>query len=216
MPKVLGDNTQSEFRMVDAGLYLEKVTIKSVEDFSNYPLKKGEKKTIGKNGFEPELCLKITSNDDRDYFIFGQFNWKIDPISGKKMEYKGWKKTNNGVWNLLYNLLGEFTIGDDDSIPDFVLKKLINKSFYKLKFCAGLDATTGEMKLKDYNVYKNADSPKADEILLDLFYNDKYFYKKYDRNSAENYLAMKKARQFDPGDFPDNSNLQSPPTEDII
>lgn len=215
--KTLGDNTVSKVKMLQPGILVEEIKIKAVEDYSNYPLKRNaEKKTIGKNGFQPELCLKVTDYDNKEHYIFGKFNYKVDFVSGKKTDYLGWKKSGNGVWNLIYNLVGEFQINDDDSIPDNTLKKMLNKSFLKLRYCTGIDTLTNQPIMKDYNVFKDSTQPKAEEILLDIFTKDNYVYSKYDRSAYEMYMQIRNANatKFDPSYTPEN--LQSPPAEDII
>jgi hypothetical protein len=218
MAKILGDNTKSDYKMVLPGIFIEKVKIKDVEDYSNYPLKKGPQKTIGEKGFAPELCLKITTNDDRTVYVFGKFDYKTDLISGKKIEYRGWKRNGNGVWSLLYTLLGEFPINDDDSIPESLLNKLKNKSFYRLRYCTGLDTNNNQPVMKDYNKYSDAEKIKADEILLEVFQNDKYFYSKYDRNAYENYMEIMRTKQagFNPSDFEGSGSERSSAEDDII
>lgn len=218
MPKTMGSNVNSELYSPAPGVTIQKVTIKSIEDFSNYPLRKEPTKTIGENGFAPELCLKITDTNDKNHYLFGRFDYEVDKISGKRIRYRGWKRGGNAVWAFLYAMFGEFVINDDDSIPSNLLAKLVGKTFYKLRYCVGTDEN-GNLKYKDFNVkYVKADIEDAQQILFSAFLNDNYAHRMYDPKSYENYMLIKSqnSTKFNPDEFEDSREGAPFVNEDII
>jgi len=211
-----GDNTTSNSRYFQKGVFIDKAKIISVEDCSNYPQREGaEIKTVGKKGtWKPELCLKlkIDSGIEMDMIISGWFNWQQDAISGKKLKYRGWSKRKNAVQNLIFKLLGKFDTDDkDDSIPPELLNRLIGLEFYKLRYC-----------LKESKGVRDDGSPqqqgwwifeKGIEGNDDILYKEwlKAIPKDYDPNFWEDY---NKKRQADTESF-DPSKLDTP-GEDVF
>ena len=196
MPKQLGDNTTSNSRYFQRGIFVDKAKIISVEDLSNYPKKPGaEIKTIGNKNFAPDLCLKIKVNTgiEMDMYVFGKFNYKVDPISGKKQEYLGWKAKHNAVQNLLFKLLGtNAVINDDDSIPQSTLNKLEGLEFYRLRYCQPREKMyEGRPSFQTWNVFERAVDGN-DEILYKEFLKSAGSLKDYDPNLFDEYNDQQK------------------------
>lgn len=201
MPKEMGDNNVSSVKYWNNGIFTERIKINSVQDKSNYPLQKGQtKNTVGKNAFEPELCLEIkydNEGDAREKLIFGQFNYDKDPVSGKKMKYKGWSKYNP-VWSLLYTLLGKFQINDDDSIMPATLYKLSGKEFVTLRYCVGSQKDSDKPGFKDFNQFALANDQNEAELVTkfrELVSAGKI--KSYDPNYFEDHKSRTQST-FDP------------------
>jgi len=215
MPKVLSDNTTSNTRYHGKGIFTDKCKILAVEDKSNYPKRPGaEIKTIGNNNFQTELCLvlKIDSGVEMNMYVMGNYNWKTDPISGKKLEYLGWKKKGNAVQNLLVKILGEKAIiADDDSIPLSTLNALVGKEFYRLRYCQTRDKMyEGKPSTQNWNTFISA-YEGADEDLVREFHKVSRMITKYDPDLWDEFQAEQKQKEetFKPEDF-------APGSEDVI
>lgn len=211
MPKKLDDNSvNSNSKYFERGIFVDLITIDSVVDKSNYPLSPtAEKKTIGNNGFAPELCLEIMSND-RKLYIFGKFEYRKDVISGNT-KYIGWKKAGNSVWNLLYVLFKDKAeINDDDTIPEKLLKAMVGKKFYKLRYCVGIDDKTNKPAFNDYNYFTDGDKEENAELLYNKFMTSNRY--NYDPNAYDNYMYIQRAFN---SNYPDNpsSSAIAPPNE---
>ena len=208
MPKKLNDNSvNSNSKYFDTGVFVDLIKIDNVVDKSNYPLSPtANKKTIGNKGFEPELCLEITSNDKKIY-IFGKFEYREDTISGKT-KYVGWKRANNSVWNLLYVLFGDKAeINDDDTIPERLLKEMVGKKFYKLRYCIGMDDKTNKPAFRDFSYFTNGDKEENAEVLFNKFANSDRFNYDYDPIAYENYVYVQKTFN------PKNTDIAPPNNE---
>lgn len=126
------------------GVFIEPTTISRVEDFSNYPTRTDEPVKTFNSGRESELCLIVyykarpEDESERKMFLFGNFKWETDYVSGKKKKFLGWNPKNNSVQSFLYRMTeGKIEINDDFTIPETALKSLEGKTFYKLKYCTG-------------------------------------------------------------------------------
>jgi len=217
MPKNLGDNSISNTRYFGKGVFTDKCRIITVEDFSNYPKKpNSEVKSMGANGWQPELCLKlvIDSGIEMKMNVLGNYNWKTDPVSGKKLSYLGWKKAGNGVQNLIFELgLGEGAVNDDDSIAQKVLNAMPGKEFIRLRYC--------QTKDKDYEGKPSFQTwyavsglyEGAEEDLVAKFNKVSAKIKKYDPLHFDDYNEEQKVKgdSFNPKDFAPGSE-----NEDII
>ena len=109
------------------GVFVNKAVIEEIEDVS------GEE--VGKNGYIPEIGLKLTLNIGQEFkpklFLFGKYD------RDKNGEIKGWKKYND-VGIFLSRVLGdEAEINDDFTIPQAVIDKLKFKEIWRLSYCAG-------------------------------------------------------------------------------
>lgn len=213
----MGDSVGGESKYFKNGVFVDKVTIASIKDLSNYPLiQKQVKNTIGKNGFEPELCLEIvvdTGSFEKKMVLFGYFNWKKDKVAGDK--YKGWKK-GSPVQSFLARLSPnkEFTLGDKDEIPERLLKSLVGKEFFKLRYCVGSYTKDGEEK-PSFQDYKKIQLYDEAEENADLLHNefrkslswikdyDPFYYDKWSKASQD------AEDTFDPKEFEDSN-------EDVI
>lgn len=194
MAKVLSDNSVSDnkkYSYMGNGIFIEKIKIESVVDKSNYPLAPvNPKNTIGNNGYAPELCLVI-SEGERNYYIFGNYDYNEDKISGNK-KYKGWKRSGNSVWSLLFTLLGDKAIiNDNDTIPSSTLYLLKDKEFYKLRYCIGGDKDTGKPLFKDYPYFESADNEENKNKLYEKFIKSYYAQNYHDPNYYDEYSHMK-------------------------
>lgn len=211
MARDLNDNSTSNTKYFGNGIFTDRCRIVSVEDLSNYPKKPGEIKTLGKNGWAPELCLSlvIDSGIEMKMNILGNYNWKEDPISGKKIEYLGWKKNGNAVQNLIVKLgLGKNAVLDDDSINPAVLKAMVGKEFIRLRYCETKDKMyNGKPSTKIWNIFNNV-YEGADEDLVVQF--KKANVKGWDHNLWDDYQNEQKQKDtsFNTDDFA--------PGEDII
>ncbi len=195
MPKTLGDNTTSNSRYFQKGVFVDKCKVISIEDVSNYPKKPGaEIKTVGSKGWQPELCLrmKVDTGIEMDMYVMGKFNWKKDPISGKPTEYLGWKTKYNAVQNLLVKLLGtNAVINDDDSIPISTLNKLIGQEFYRLRYCQPRDKMyEGRPSFQTFHIFEKAVDGN-DEVLYKEFL--KVLPKDYDQNLFDDWSEEQRA-----------------------
>jgi len=163
-----GDNTTSNSRYFQKGVFVDKCKVQSVEDVSNYPKKQGaEIKVVGQKGWQPELCLKLSVNTgiEMDMYVMGRFQWKTDPISGKKLEYQGWKQRGNGVQNLLYKLLGEFKTDEFDAVPQALLNRLVGLEFYRLRYCQNRDKMyEGKPSFQTWNIFERVEEGNDDKL----------------------------------------------------
>lgn len=213
MPKVLGDNTTSNSRYHGRGIFTDKCRILSIEDLSNYVKKPGaEIKTIGEKGFRPELCLKlrVDTGIEMDMYVMGNFNWKIDPISGKKIEYLGWKPKGNAVQNLLVKILGSNAIiNDDDTIAQSTLNQLIGKEFFRLRYCQTRDKMyEGKPSTQTWNIFAPV-YEGADDDLVSEFNKVSTAFSKYDPLLWDEYQEEQKAKAayFDPSKISDDEGI---------
>jgi hypothetical protein len=207
MPKVLGDNSQSNSRYHGKGVFTDKCKIISVEDLSNYPKRPGETKTIGSKGFQTELCLKlkIDSGIEMDMHVMGSYNWKLDPVSGKKIEYLGWKQKGNAVQNLLVKVLGDGAkINDDDTIPQSTLTSLIGREFYRLRYCQTKDKDyEGKPSFQTWNIFAPTTVEVNEDALVSAFHKISANIKKYDPLHFDDWNEEQKAKssEFKPTEF---------------
>lgn len=215
MPKTLNDNSSSNSRYHGKGVFTDKCKIISVEDMSNYPKRPGTTKTIGSNNFAPELCLKlkIDSGVEMDMYVMGNYNWKLDPVSGKKLEYLGWKSRGNAVQNLLVKVLGDNAKIDEnnDSILPSTLNLLVGREFIRLRYCQTKDKDyEGKPSFQTWNIYAQA-VEGADEALVASFHKISANIKKYDPLHFDDWNEEQKAKQssFNQEDF-------APGEEDVI
>jgi len=219
MPKTMGDSVGGESKYFKNGVFVDKVTIASIKDISNYPLKpKQVKNTIGQNNFEPELCLEIvvdTGSFEKKMVLFGYFDWKKDSVAGNK--YKGWKRGGNSVQSFLARLSPneKFTLNDDDTIPEKLLLNLVGKEFFKLRYCVGSYTKDGEEKpsFQDYKkiqLYDEAEE-NADKLYSEFKKSlgwikdyDPFYYDKWSKATMDNDT-------FDPSEFSNDDK-----DEDVI
>lgn len=216
MPKSLGDNSQgSNSRYWQSGVFTEKCEVISVEDFSNYPLKKVEKVRF-ESGFEPEICLRMMINnggEDRKFNLFGQFQNKTDRVSGKVVKYLGWREKGNAVQNLIFKLgLGSNCLNEDDSIKADVLKKMVGMSFYKLRYCTG--PGEGEYadkpQFKDWGIFENSSIEDGDQVLHKAWLKVSAYFTKYDPVFFDSWsdVNRKQEESFKPEDtIPDEAPM---------
>ena len=215
MPKQLGDNTTSNSRYFQRGVFVDKAKILSVEDLSNYPKKQSaEVKTIGNKNFQPQLCLKLKVNTgiEMDMYVFGKFNFKTDPISGKQLEYQGWRAKHNAVQNLLFKLLGtNAVIEDDDSISLATLNKLVGLEFYRLRYCQNREKMyEGRPSFQTFNIFEKSIEGN-DDVLYKEFLKSAGSLKDYDSNLFDEWSEQQRGESgFDPSKF------DEPAKEDVI
>lgn len=135
---------------VATGAYLKKGRITSVVEHSNYP-NQLEVRTIGANGFKPEICLEVIFKDDdfeKKLFLFGKFK------KNSKDMITGWDSFLNNVQRLLAKLLGnEAQIEEDLSIPPEVLKKLEGKEFQYVNYQSNRQYETENGTKYSYSVW---------------------------------------------------------------
>lgn len=204
MGKTMHDTTGSNSVYYNNGVFIDKCTIASIEDKSNYPTRKDlPTKTLGQNDFKPELCLLVKTEDGRTFTVFGQFDYAKDQISGKEI-YKGWKKKGNAVQSFIARLSGgTFEINDDDTIPQKVLNRLLGKEFYKLRYCVGsYNSPEGEKpSFRDYRKIQPVEEGK-DKELHQEFLKGLSFIKGYDPNYFEKWRdANDDSTSFEPGNL---------------
>jgi hypothetical protein len=151
--------------------------------------------------------LKVNTGIEMDMYVFGKFSYKVDPISGKKQEYLGWKAKYNAVQNLLFKLLGtNAVINDDDSIPQSVLNKIEGLEFFRLRYCQPRDKMyEGKPSFQTWNIFERAVEGN-DEVLYKEFLKAAANLKDYDPNLFDEYNDQQKA---------DETQFK-PETEDII
>ena len=192
---VYGDNTTSNSRYFQKGIFVDKAKVISVEDMSNYPkAPKAEIVTIG-NGFQTELCLKLKVNTgiEMDMYVFGKYNWKTDPISGKQIDYLGWKQGGNAVQNLLFKLFGSFDTGENDVIPETLLNRLVGLEFYRLRYCQPPDKDyEGRPSFQTWNKFEKAVDGN-DDVLYKEFLKSAGSIKGYDPNHFDDYNDAQRA-----------------------
>lgn len=137
---------------IDIGVYATEVEIVSVEDKSNYPGKKLHR-TIGKRGYEPELCLIVKYKSGKyykDLYLFGKF--LKDETERKAIGWDGW---NNSVQRFLMEMYnGQVLIHDDLSVPQELLNELPGKSFIKVNYISSNGYTASDGSYKP-NCYKD-------------------------------------------------------------
>ena len=205
MPQDLNDNSVSNSKYHGQGVFTDKCKIISVEDFSNYPKRPtAQLNTMGDNGWQPELCLKLVvdSGMEMKMNVLGNYNWKTDPVSGKKISYLGWKQKYNSVQNLIVKLgLGTKAKNDDDTIAQSVLNAMPGKEFIRLRYCQDKDKMyEGKPSTQTWNVFSGV-YEGADEDLVAEFKQANL--KKWDHNLWEDYQNEQKAKEesFKPEDF---------------
>lgn len=210
MSKVMHDSTGGSSVYYGNGVFIDKCTITSIEDKSNYPTRKDlPKKTIGQNAFEPELCLIVNLEDGRKFTIFGQFDYNTDRVSGKQV-YKGWRNSGNAVQSFLARMSGgKFEVGNDDTILEKTLNNLIGKEFYKLRYCVGSYETADGEKpsFKDYRKVRPVDDGNDKELYAEFLKGVSYL-KGYDPNYFEKWRdSSDQDTKFNTNDFEDDSPI---------
>ncbi|WP_448506084.1 hypothetical protein [Immundisolibacter sp.] len=213
MPKSLEDNSVSNSKYHGQGIFTDRCKIISVEDLSNYPKRPGvQKKTLGEKGWEPELCLRLVVNSGMEMSmnVLGNYNWKTDPISGKKLEYLGWKQRGNAVQNLIVKLgLGNNAINDDDTISQAVLNAMPGKEFIRLRYCQGKDKMyEGKPSTQTWTTFSSVYEGAEEDLVAEF---KKANLKKWDHNLWEDYQEEQKSKEssFKPEEF-------APGEDDII
>jgi hypothetical protein len=148
----LGKPPAQKSTEIDTGVYATEVEIISIEDKSNYPGKKLHR-TIGKRGYEPELCLIVKYKSGKyfkDLYLFGKF--LKDEAEGKAIGWDGW---NNSVERFMMVMFdGEVLINDDLSIPGELLERLPGKKFIKVNYISNNGYMTSDGSYKP-NCYKD-------------------------------------------------------------
>ncbi len=161
------------YQKVGYNVYLVRYKIADIIDHSNAPGKSENK--IGKKGYAPELCLELVlESEDYRYnkFLFGNYEYVKDKISGKITECKGWLLNKNQVYNFLSEFENEsIKLNDDFTIQKGYLDNIIGKEIYMIKY-------------KSNDGYKNdfwlikAATEQGKIQLLEAF--EKYLPKDYD------------------------------------
>jgi hypothetical protein len=208
MAKQMGDTQTSNSQYHGKGVFTEGITIVRVEDHSNYPLQTGAPiKTIGQNGFAPQLCLKVYfegGDKERHFTIFGSFKYqKEDKVSGKRTGYIGWNTVNNPIQSFLARMNnGKFAINDDDSIPSVLLKSVEGKKIIKLRYCRG--EYEGNPSFQDWQ-YIYPDGEGARENLFTDFL--KASPKQHDPDLYDRYTMAQQAQSetFDSAQYDDDT-----------
>lgn len=162
-----GDNTTSNSRYFQKGVFVDRCKIITVSDESNYPKKKDAEVKTSKSGKARELALKlvIDTGFEQEMWVFGKYNWKEDSISGKKIEYKGWKQRGNGVQNLLFKLFGEFSTDEFDAIKPQYLQRMPGMEFYRLRYCQTRENMyEGKPSFQNWNVFEKAEEGNDDKL----------------------------------------------------
>lgn len=212
MAQDLNDNSVSNSKYHGQGIFTDRCKIISVEDLSNYPKRPGPAKTLGEKGWEPELCLKlvIDSGMEMTMNVLGNYNWKQDPVTGKKLEYIGWKQRGNAVQNLIVKLgLGTGAKFDDDTINPNVLKAMVGREFIRLRYCQGKEKMyEGKPSTQTWNIFSSV-YEGAEEDLVGQFKQANL--KKWDHNLWEDYQEEQKKKEvsFNPAEF-------APGEDDVI
>ena len=211
MAQDLNDNSVSNSKYHGQGVFTDRCKIISVEDLSNYPKRPGQTKTLGEKGWAPELCLALVvdSGIEMKMNVLGNYVWKEDPISGKKIAYLGWKKNQNAVQNLIVKLgLGNGAKGDDDTIMQSVLNAMPGKEFIRLRYCQTRDKMyegkpSTQTWWKVSSVYEGAEEDLVAEF-------KQANLKKWDHNLWEDFQNEQKEKEssFKSEDFA--------PGEDVI
>lgn len=206
-----GDNTTSNNRYFQKGVFVAKAKILSVEDHSNYPKKPGAEIKVSAKNKPRELALKLRVNTgiETDLWVFGSYNWKEDKISGKKLEYLGWKQRDNAVQNLLYVLFGSFDTGAEDSIPQQLLNRMPGQEFYFLKYCQPKENDYEDKpSLKNWSIFKKCYEGADDELYREFL------------KVSDKLITKKRYDQFHWDDYYENQRQQEasfkPPEEDVI
>jgi len=198
-----GDNTTSNSRYFQKGVFVDKAKIVSVEDYSNYPKRpSAEIKTMGQNNWAPQICLKliVDTGIEMKMNVLGNFNYKKDPISGKQLEYIGWRQQSNGVQNLIFKLLGKFDTDENDGLAQATLDALVGKEFYKLRYCQPRDKMyEGRPSTQTWWKFETAVEGN-DDVLYREFLKANLSPKKYDPNLWDDFQDEQKQREesFDP------------------
>jgi hypothetical protein len=211
MPKNLEDNSVSNSKYHGQGIFTDRCKIISVEDLSNYPKRPGVIKTLGEKGWTPELCLKLVvdSGMEMSMNVLGNYNWKEDPVSGKKIAYLGWKQRGNAVQNLIVRLgLGNNAKGDDDTIMPAVLNAMPGKEFIRLRYCQGKEKMyEGKPSTQTWNIFSSVFDGAEEDLVAEFKQAN---LKKWDHNLWEDYQNEQKGKDtsFNPVEFA--------PGEDII
>ena len=212
MPKNLEDNSVSNSKYHGQGVFTDKCKVLSVEDFSTCPNKAGSPKRAWDSGKETELCLKLVVDTgfEMKMNVMGNYLWKEDPVSGKRIAYLGWKQRGNAVQNLIVKLgLGTGAKLDDDSVSPNVLTAMVGKEFIRLRYCQTKDKMyEGKPSTQNWNIFSSI-YEGADEDLVAEF--KKANIKAWDHNLWEDYQNEQKAKEesFKPDDF-------APGSDDII
>jgi len=209
MPKTLSDNTTSNSRYFQKGIFVDRAKIISVENLSNNPNESGAEVHMTNSGKPRELCLKlkVDTGIEMDMYVFGKYNYKTDAISGKKLGYTGWRKKHNAVQQLLFKLLGtNATINDDDTIPPATLNKLIGLEFYRLRYCQPREKMyEGKPSFQTFDLFETV-AEGNDDILYKEFLkaNTKADY--YDPLLFDEWTAEQRAGEttFDPSKLEDD------------
>lgn len=196
----VGNPEQSSSIKLMEGVYLREYTIVNVEDYSNVPNK--PTRTVGQNGFEPEICLKLyLQNDDMEKpiekLLFGKY--KRDKISG---EIKNWDSFGNQVQWLLYRMFGDFDINNDFSIPIQLLMKLNGKVVKSVSYVIGYDKELQKLKYDTYNKFFTKND--TTETILAQFNKDLPYLRKYNPSALAEYAEQ--TEKFNPTDFQAISN----------
>lgn len=211
MPITLGDNTTSKSRYFQRGIFVDKAKILSVENLSNHPKIQGADIHMDNSGKPRQICLKLKINTgiEMDMYIFGKYSYKTDPISGKQLDYLGWKQKHNAVQNLLYKLLGtNAVINDDGTIPFGTLNKLIGLEFYRLRYCQPRSKMyEGKPSFQTFDIFEKA-VEGGDEVLYKEFLKANVKADYYDPLLFDEWSNEQKNADttFDPSKFEDDKD----------
>lgn len=210
----LTNNEQSDYVKVGTGAYIKEGKIIDVIDHSNYPNAK-EVKTIGTNGFQPELCLEIkyiTDDYERKMMVFGNFKKNT---KGMIVSWDGW---NNNVQRILYKLLGEEAeIEENLSIPPDVLRKLWDKEFKYISYQSNRTYNTEDGEKYAFQTFPKIFSlaESKEEIETEWISNLPYI-KDYAPEIAENRTKQAKNPSFKADEFNDSDKYSEGNNEDIF
>ena len=215
MAQVLGDNTTSNSRYFQRGIFVDKAKILSVENLSNNPVTPGAEIHTDSNDKPREIALrlKIDVGFEMDMWVFGKYNFKTDTISGKRTGYLGWKPKHNATQNLLAKLLGSnAVINDDGTIPDSTLNRLIGQEFYRLRYCQPrAKMYQGKPSFQTFDIFAKAIEGN-DDILYKEFLKSNVKADYYDPLLFDEYTAEQRANS----ESFDTQAMDSPAKEDII
>ncbi len=182
---------QNNFIPLSGGIALVKYEITDIIDHSNAPGKSISR--LGKNDFVPELCIELVLTSGKyEYkkYLFGNYLWETDKISGKPTVCLGWLTKKNAIYDFLSELSdSDIQINDDFTLQSEYLKSFIGRNIFIIRYPT-------ENGTKDFWLIKEATEANKLE-LINTFH--KYVPKDY---------VIKKHSKSD--------ETQSQPEEDIF
>lgn len=156
-------NRQNSYTKLSGNRALIKCIVTEIIDNSNAPGKSDI--TLGKNGFVPEICLTVNLESGKytyTKYLYGNYEWEKDKISGKELACKGWLLKKNQVYDFLSELSDNIVLNDDFTLQAEYLKSLIGSEVYILRY------PDNEGKLRDYWMIKKA-TEQNKLLLLNTF-----------------------------------------------